>query len=341
MTDVRVTPDFTQHGLPPHERQAYGMVLSTVDTTDLGTMLIEADLDWTVEKAPLVTAQLPDGTWLPIRRKAGMVAKRKDGTYVDIDTVGKDYQELQHKIMLEAGQYLIDEGWAMRWAQAGHVDYRKVFGLLELDDTTYIADDPFARFLKLATLHDGSGSVRAVSVKKRYWCANQSGLIFAANGGVISIKHVRSGRQLLNSLADSLTTIMAAFDEDDLFMAELTTMTNVGGATITRFVEGLFPDPHRVLEKPVRLRDRGDTKAYNSLLAKREGLRALIEHGPSMHALRERGMSRAVLLHAAVEWKNFYSPVRGKNPQDARAKQMLDGLDMAFMRRAADLVVNV
>ena len=331
---VTVSPGIYHHGLSPTMRNPYGATLVDVPEGMRGEdVLRHANLDWTVAKGDEVFVRTPLGdVRLP---NSGQYAL-DGGVPIGIGAVGPDFGTIQHTTLFEAGEYLISEGLAKGWSQAGHVGYSKVFGLLELTSECRL-DDQHSRFLLLSTGHDGTAAAKASPFSRRLFCTNQYGLVWRRGGGVISIPHKKNGQVNADRLASSLLALSAEFDRQDALIASLE-VEMVTRVEAQRFVEWVFPDTTGILVKPTSDYKRGDQRAYNALVDKRADLTNLIFHAPTMNNLRYSGhVSKAVLFHSVVEWSNYYSPTRSKvgRAQEARGKRMLLGTDIPLMARVA------
>lgn len=326
-----VSPTVMDH--TPLERNPFGKVLLDIPEESSKTaadFMQAAHLDWIVEKRTPVTVGSVE-----FRKRAGIVAV-DEGREYDVDVVSTKYEVIQNVDAYRPFDYLIAEGLFTGWEQGGRWDYDRTFGLIGLASECSWEHDPRRRKAIVSTSHDATGAYLVKPWAERIRCTNQEGMIFSRGGGVIRVKHTRSSRELMRRMTDAVAHMVAVQDEHENLMLALA-QTSIRPKDVGRFVERLFPDRRGVMDAPNP--DRGTLRAATMLRVRRDEVRALAEHGPTLEGLRERyGMSKGVLLNAAIEWSDYFARTRGVDPQDRRALKMLMGADMTFKRRAARII---
>lgn len=334
MTTVNISPGIMDHST---ERNPYGRILVDIEPENrlsAAAMMRQADLDYTVIKELPVT--VGDMTY---PKRAGTIALHH-GQRFPIDIVGKDYETIQPVDALAPFDWLISEGFAKGWEQAGRFDYHRTFALMELESESRLDRDPHMRKAMVSLANDGSGSLRIRPWAQRIRCTNQEPMIFARRGGVVSIRHTRSARTLVPQLRGTIEQVLLTMDQHERLVAQLEE-SPASSHDIDEFVARMFPDRKSLLDKSEALFQRGERRAVTLLSEKRATLKNLIMFSPTTEELRSRRMSKAVLLHSAIEYSDYFSTVRGGVQQDARARKMLLGTDVPFKRRAASIVMSL
>jgi len=182
-------------------------------------VLKAANLDWTVEKAPLYCTN----KYIEIPNKFGLV-RSSDNKILDI--VGKDYKPTQNKLAFEFFEEFVKAG-DMHLETAGSLDGGKmIWGLAKLHEEFSIKKDKIKSYLLLTNPHVYGVSINAALVNVRVVCNNtlQRALKeIGKNENVFKMTHSREFSSEIQKEAKE--TIGIAKEKIIEFKANMTTLT--------------------------------------------------------------------------------------------------------------------
>jgi phage/plasmid-like protein (TIGR03299 family) len=200
-------------GFVAYKQPAWHSLGTVLDRTlTFEDVLEHSGLDFTVIKAPNRHLLFDDTGNLIFEQKSktSYFTARTDTGIILGDRVGKDYTILQNKQALAIADTLVAESnGTLRYDTAGSLkDGRLVWVLLAFDSPLTVGKaDHVARYLLLASSHDGSMSLQARLTPVRVVCNNTLQASQLKSGGVIAIRHTAGAAGQLDEAARILVSI--------------------------------------------------------------------------------------------------------------------------------------
>jgi phage/plasmid-like protein (TIGR03299 family) len=187
------------HGLGTQVDEAVGR--------DYRRFIVEAGLDWAVERIPVVTSDKQEGT-------NGYAAIRRVSDSKVLGVVGPKYVPLQNEKAFEWFEPFLVAGQASLHTAGSLRGGSRVWVLAKLqgDPLVIKGNDVVEKYLLLAHAHDGSLAIRVGFTPIRVVCANT--LAIAKNheaSQLIRVRHTKSTNDSLLALRDTIDAINAEF----------------------------------------------------------------------------------------------------------------------------------
>jgi phage/plasmid-like protein (TIGR03299 family) len=174
---------------------------------DYRRFLVEAGLDWAVERVPVVTQDKQEDT-------NGYAAIRRTTDSKVLGVVGPKYVPLQNEKAFEWFEPFLAAGVAQLHTAGSLRGGSRVWVLakLQADPVVIKGNDTVEKYLLLAHAHDGSLAIRVGFTPIRVVCSNT--LALAKNHGasqLIRVRHTKSTGDSLLAVRDTIDAINAEF----------------------------------------------------------------------------------------------------------------------------------
>lgn len=182
------------------------MYKGCTDVTDCYTsqqVMKKAGLDWTVDKAPILTdlSAYPNLTNSVVPNQ---YATFRTDTGDALGLVKGSYEIVQNIDAFKFFDRAIGDNLA-RWETAGCYDSgNKVFVSAKLPDMIFAKGDPVENYLVFVTSHDGSSGVKILYTPIRIRCFNMLNAAIGKSSAYINFRHTASVHQKLNIAAQVL-----------------------------------------------------------------------------------------------------------------------------------------
>lgn len=282
--------------------------------------LVEAGLDWTVEKRDLFTlgndglfAEVPD-------KKATVIAE--SGQVLGV--VGKTYEPIQNDRILTWAESLIATDKAAFTSAGALRGGRLVFASLVLDKPVDLpGDDRIDPYLVVASSHDGTQAFRAVTSPLRVVCTNTLVLALRSAKSSWTIRHTVSADFRLQAARELLGLTFGYYDALSMEAFKLADQ-RVFDREFERIVDQLIPMP----------KDASPRVASN-VSERRAQLRAVYD-GPTIEHFRGTGWG---VLNAVNEYELWHTRVQGHR-LERQAVRNFNG-EFPFTERARQLLAAV
>lgn len=276
-----------------------GTVFDADEVVNTDRMLQLASLDWPVELVPVVTEgnELTTGHYATVRTMS-------DGTQDVLGVVGERYEVVQNADALRFADNILDGGG--RWETAGSLKGgRVVFGAMALEDKITLdpngAADQIDIYLLIATSHDGSLAVNAVTTPVRVVCSNTLTMGLQAAQHSVKFRHTSSVAERVEQARKALNI---AHTYSEAFEAEAQAMI-AKQVTDDQFAE-LFKqlNPQAVEDEAAKAAvTRWENKFSNAFE---------IWHGPQVDGAGIGGTAWGA-FQALTEQQQWHRSLRGEN----------------------------
>ena len=160
--------------------------------------------------------------------------------------VGKRYREVQNEEVAEFGT-LIGELSSYQWETMGSLDKgRRFFGALGLTDDLVLDPkgraDKVARYLTVASSHDGTMQVTVIKTNVRVVCANTLAVALRDNSGKFTARHTGD---IKKRILDAQAALGMAVAYDEAFEAEAQAMIEreINRDEFFALVESIYAKP--------------------------------------------------------------------------------------------------
>ncbi len=277
-------------------------------------------LGWNVSKRPLFI-QLEDGSYKQVDEWQATV---RDDIQTPLGVVGKDYEPIQHKAILEDIKALCGESGAKVHTIGSLRGGKRVWALLRLQERALIKGDELQPYMAVMSSHDGSAAYTVSPTAVRIVCNNTFSAALDrsnASGKAFSIRHTKNAADLIQQARAAIGNVTTSWAQ---FRDTLQTMADqeVSDKFAQFALDKLYPND--------------TTQAEN---AKIEIYRAFKKpHG---------GMTRAVnktafgLYNAVTEYVDYMARTRtteGKSAWQARAESSLIGRGASVRNDALKII---
>lgn len=288
-----------------------------------------ANLDWEVEKAPLVSAGLQ------IERRYGIVKYRKGEAEKVLGVVGGNYTPLQNCEAFEFFDSIVGEKAAI-YHTAGSLDGdKRIWILAKLPEPIRVlGDDITDKFLLLSNSHDGTSAVRVMFTPVRVVCQNTLSLA-QRNGKYISVPHRRDVKERLAASKDLLRIINNEYGEIERRCQRFAAI-KMNTKRLVIFLETLFPYP----DEPHRFVTDRQAARHEQLVKQVKEDRLWSEYFFS-EGKGNQGTAVAGTLWAALNGVTEYVDHRAiQRTASKRLSSLWFGKDAAIKRRAYDIAME-
>lgn len=280
-----------------------------------GQMTVEqalkaGNLDWEVEKLPIMTADT-SMTLIPNTFVTGRRGPEQDENgelkFIPFEGAVKGrYTIVQNVDAFDFFNEAIEKGVASIETVGALGNGEKVWAIARVPKTIELApSDPIEPYILLANSHDGSGAVMATMTTIRVVCQNTLTAALNKAKNVVKIRHTKNAASKMKQAHKLLATseeywdkVKAAFKS--LMMRDMTQLETI------EFIETLFPSKKKVVETPKgpRVLESVSTRTKNN----RDKVMGLFEG-------RAKGADKAGRTHwgmynAYTEWLGHHRSVR-------------------------------
>jgi len=197
-------------------------------------------------------------------------------------------------------------------------------------------NDEVAMYLTVSTRHDGGGSTTASVSPVRVVCANTlAAADTAAVTGRVSVRHNIDLAEASEEAARRVLRIADRQAEEVEALYSTLKTVELDAAAMEKIVHDLFPIPEHVMKKSYDDMTTGEKRQFSLGWKARTGVMDLQESSP----YRAEGSDGWSLYQAAVEYADYYAPVKGKDLDKRRAERVLAGKADGVKTRALDLIL--
>jgi phage/plasmid-like protein (TIGR03299 family) len=308
-----------------------GKILETAPQTSREA-IIEAGLDWQVEKRPIFTKQsitvndLEFTTNLEVPNNYAIIRSRNiNGVKVEdaLSVVGKKYQPLNNINAFGFIDKIIQNSEATFYSAGSLNGGRIIWISVKLNGTLRIQrGDEVAKYLLLSSSHDGSSSVSVMITPVRLLCANQLTIAkqSANPNHFLAMRHTSSLLQKMDSTATYMRGVSESF-EHSANAYRFISGKPINATQIDEYLLTLFPDP------------KEDAKR-NRNKSTREKIVNLFETGRGTDVISD---SYWKIYNSIVEYLDFE---RNKSNDDSRIRSSLWGSGRILKEAALKLALE-
>jgi len=313
-----------------------------VEDQDLGIeeALLLARMRYEFSLTPTYT--VVDGLALPLTGGKKAVLRRNIDDDTDIKAFGGALSD-RYKVhtLLDMWSW-IDEilGEGATVETLGNLeDGAKSFVTVRLKETAldFTDNDKVAMYLTVSTAHDGSASTVATVSPVRVVCGNTmtASLQHARKSGrKVSVRH---NINLTEASEDAARTVLRIADERRAEVAEqYNTLKSIslGAFEVEALLAKLFPVPAPIMEKAYEDMTTGERRTFSLNMKARDTVEDLMQASP----YRANGSDGWSLYQAAIEYADYFAPVKGKDSDARRAQRVLEGGVDKFKEKALTLI---
>lgn len=278
--------------------------------------------NWNIRKVPSF-AQDVDGSWVREAGRYGIIRNSPDGV-ISLGNVGEKFNVTQNEDITEILDTIKAEAGG-EYSGAGQLgDGHMVFVDLKLPGQMMVnGSDPVDMHLAIFDSHDGGGSLTAMTIPMRVFCANQLNVATQQAQSLYRVRHTSGVKKNALKLAqDALEKSFTYLDEFSE-AAERMAATELSNA---RFEEIIAKEFGAAKDASQATLTRAETRIeeFMSLFAEvntQSNIRNTVWAG----------------FNALTEWFDHYSPTRGQTPEESRAQKAL--LDPTFKDEAFRLMM--
>jgi len=328
MTITTPTPAITRS---PAWRTAGRLINSTATGKGLSRedVLIQADLDWTVEQVEVHANVIePDGVRThDFPRRRALIRRNRDGSTLPLGIMGDGFSPVQNYDMLDTLEAIVDESGA-RYDSAGHVrGGAMVFAALTLPRTVSIGGrDDVQWYLLGRNGHDGSSALTIAATPIRIYCTNMLRRTFGAAslaGHTVSVKHTRNAHLRIDEARRALDVTFRYGEQWESWATSLLSQPMID-AEFASLVDRLMPV------------DRDAKPAIVDRHLARQAQALALWRSPTVANIAG---TRWAAWNAISEWDEWVRPVRGgDSPEVTRAARQIERGTGALTERAATLL---
>ncbi len=290
--------------------------------------IVNAHLDWTVEKQRLFTSS--DGINVVEIPKYKAVVRQSDQTPLGV--VSNVYQPIQNTEAFELMDNLVRDG-KIKYHTAGTTNNgRRVWLLGKIGESEVVPNDVMDKYLFLFNTHDGSGSLKVILTNIRVICANMIRALLANHKGEgFSIRHTTNAQENIRLASEIFDSSMKKFKDFDDFTKKLASI-QLDSNMWDEFTKTLIPDPPK------------DKQVSQKLLTTRSNARnkltELFESGTGQDIPGVAGTAWAA-LNAITEYANYFSGARGADKQEKRFESSLFGSGARLVDKATTQLIKM
>jgi phage/plasmid-like protein (TIGR03299 family) len=167
-----------------------GVVVSKAMTTS--EAIVEAGLDYTVEKFPLEANIGGERIIVPGKFATGIKEEKKV-----FGVVGNYYTIVQNKDAFSFFDSIVEEGEAIFETAGALKDGQRIFISAKLPSYIEVKDDLIEQYLFLTNTHDGTGTIQVAFTPVRIVCNNTLNAALSQMSNRVSIRHTTNAQEKL------------------------------------------------------------------------------------------------------------------------------------------------
>lgn len=267
-----------------------------------------AELDWTVEKYPVIfNGNHVENKFFTVR----------ESDMSPLGIVGNTYQILQNHEAFSFLGDLVESDIEIESAMSLRKG-KQVVVLAKRPEHVLIAGEPITPYLAISNSFDGSSQINVLATDVRIQCQNTLNLALNGVKQLHKVKHTRSATLRLQEARDSLelsfnyTAAMKEFGEN-------LAMDKFSPRDFTKLTHKLFPIGDEESKRSVTIAEN-----------KRSDLAAIYYHEENLNNIRGTAWGAFQSVVQLADWgKNYKTPTR-------RVEHILDGHDIT--RQAAEIL---
>ena len=281
------------------ERPWHGLGTILADYPTTQEALVAGGLDWEVLEEPIYTADME-----PIE---GYKRTIRADTRKTLGVVGKTFAIIQNRTMFAAAEAVAGTEAAL-WETAGALDGgKRVWALMKLDKTLYIAGEALDPYFVITQGHDGRNSLCLKTTPIRVVCNNTLTAAIGSgkkkNQGTFVIRHTKNYEELLAEAVTKLGLVKNYYESFETFATNLVSQAFSRNA-FEKLVETLVPI---AVDAP----ERTKTMAMNV----REAM-LVCRQAPDLDAIRN---TKWGAFNAVADWSDHFRVTRNTPGAEERA----------------------
>lgn len=228
-----------------------------------------------------------------------------------LGVVGSRYVPIQNQDAFGFLNNLVDESGAIFETAGAIKEGRRVFMSIRMPETMSLASgaDSAKMYIMATNSHDGSSSFTVAVTPVRVVCTNTVNMALKSAHSKINLRHTNSAQ---GKIAQAKQVLGLVHNYEIEFAAEVQKLTDqvFNDRQFEKLVEDLFP-----------ISDDSTLALTTKRTNQRETLLDLWT-APTQQIVAG---TKWAAYNAVVEYADWFSPVRGKNPAENRAKRILTG----------------
>lgn len=278
--------------------------------------------NWNIRKVPSFAQDL-DGSWVRETGRYGVIRDSEAGV-LSLGNVGEKFSITQNEDITEILDTIKDEAGG-EYSGAGCLGKgHMVFVDLKLPGRLMVNGvDPVDMHLAIFDSHDGGGSLTAMTIPMRLFCANQLNVATQSAASLYRVRHTsgvkRNALKMAHEVLDESFSYLDEFSQ----AAEQMAATELSNARFEEIISKEF-GAKKGSSQATLTRAEARLEEFMSLFAEvntQAGIRNTVWAG----------------FNALTEWFDHYSPTRGQTPEESRAQKAL--LDPTFKDGAFRLMM--
>jgi phage/plasmid-like protein (TIGR03299 family) len=308
-------------------------------TTTVGCMTAEQALlkahlnDWEIEKQP-VFAKVGN-KYVEVPNKWATVRKNpfNEGQHDALGVVGRYYEPVQNEDEAELLNTLVSESGAQFETAGSLDDGKRVFVTMKLPDTVLFnglgAEERTELYLCALDSKDGSSSFQFVVSPIRWVCANTVAAGLASAKSRFSARHTKKSAKAHVLEARRILGLTFQYTDELSIQIERLLEQEYSNQQFQRLTASLFPTPKDADPESSRVKNQQEH---------RDTLRSLWADSPTLEGIRG---TKWAAYNAVTEYVDHYHPMKGakgRDPEVARALQVVSGKSDGVKKRAFALL---
>lgn len=270
-----------------------------------------AQLDWKVKVSESPVGALVNGVVIPVKDKFATYRDHPKMGIQGLGVVGNRYVPIQNSDAFSFLNNLVDESGAIFETAGSLSGGRQVFMSIKMPESIQLngGADSVDMYLMATTSHDGSKSFTAAVTPIRPVCTNTVALALDRAKSRFNLRHT-IGAQGKVAQAKEVLGLVHKYEAEFQLEVERLLDASYTNSQFEQLVETLFPI---------------DDEATQVLTTKRTNQRDALLNLWTAPTQTIVGNTKWAAYNAVAEYADWFSPIRGVDPEKNRARRIVTG----------------